>query len=141
MRIFTRERTVIGGVFEDLYDVELLWKLTEPLGVEYRSLSEFKNAFHVKCWSEKDDEGRETFLAPCEVVLSPGAHSYHYEKITSAKLKYPILVTATIEPMVIDGMHRLCKAEMSKWQMLPVKFVDSPMLEKALISSRFYATI
>jgi hypothetical protein len=141
MKTWTRERKVIGGIYEDIYDVEILWKLTESLGVEYLQMSEFKNEFHAKSWIERDSEGREIFIAPCEVVLNPSAHPIHAEKIRNAQLKYPILVTDTLEPMIIDGIHRLCQAESLKFQMMPVKYVDSQTLEKALISKKFYATI
>ena len=69
------------------------------------------------------------------------AHPVHAAKIEAAKMSYPILITATIVPMVIDGMHRLCKAQAERWQLMPVRFVDSPLLERALVSSTFYATI
>lgn len=141
MPTWTRRRSVLDGHWEDTYDVELLWTLTEPLGIEYCPMSEFRHAFSEPCWVEHDNEGRELLVRPVDVTTNPTAHPRHAAKIEAAKLSYPILVTATLEPFVIDGMHRLCKAEAGKWQMMPVKYVDSQLLEKALVFSRFYAKI
>jgi hypothetical protein len=141
MRTFIRERRVPGGYWEDVYDVVMLWGLTTKLGLDYRPMTDFAHSFKDDCWSEENAQGKEVFVSPRAVLQNPQLHVSHMTKIKEAKLKYPILVTATIVLEVIDGMHRLCKAELENWQMMPVKFVDSEILERALVSSQFYATL
>jgi hypothetical protein len=136
MTTWSRKREVTGGIYEDIYSVDVLWELVDSVGVEYRPLSDFKHAFHSKCWSEGG-----VAVAPCEVVLAPQAYPACYQRIIQTKLTHPLLVTATIEPEIINGLYRLCKAELSKFSMVSVKFVDSPTLERALLSSAFYASV
>jgi hypothetical protein len=136
MRTWTRVRDVTDGNWADTYDVEELWELTEPLGLEYCQLADLADAFHVKCWREGDD-----WVSPCDVVLNPSAYPEHAGLIETAKLTYPILVTATLVPLVIDGMHRLCSAQIKGWLSIPAKYVDSQLLEKALVCSTFHPKI
>ncbi|MEX1026965.1 MAG: hypothetical protein WD049_03005 [Candidatus Paceibacterota bacterium] len=69
-------------------------------------------------------------LTPREVLNKEKFTRNHQKKIAEVDLSFPILVTMYKERLVIlDGIHRLCKAYSNKNETIKAKIIPSELLE------------
>jgi hypothetical protein len=98
--------------------VERLWELAEGLPVSEVAVPSLEHMLDEVVWfnvSQDADHDRPTARAV----------AVHSERIHSADLSYPILLSAAGE--VMDGMHRLAKAWMLGMDTIKAKqFVSDP---------------
>jgi len=66
--------------------------------------------------------------APRDVLNNPAKYPDEYRRITTADLSHPILITKARH--IIDGAHRLCRAELKKMTMVSVHIVEPRLLAK-----------
>lgn len=90
------------------WDRELLWELELPrrrLGLE-----ELRWHFDLPWW-RRDDVWFQ--VAPREFLACPEAHPEHADRVASADLSYPLHVVLRDQRwLILDGIHRLVKAQM-----------------------------
>ena len=134
----TREKKE-GGDIE--YDVHALWRLTGKHPVLSLSRERIPDLlFDIICW----DDASGNPITPRDVLVSegrsPGLRG-HWERILSADLSHPILVQCdahTHQPVdVLDGMHRLCKAWLTKQKAIMYRCVSKKDLRASEIAGPF----
>jgi len=76
--------------------VDELWENAKELPVEYMPVEALVGQLNGTCWTDGDED------------VTPQWVLGHTRRILKADLNYPILINS--ENMILDGIHRLCKA-------------------------------
>lgn len=117
-----------------LYDIvldfnwsrELLWALDLP--VEGIPVADLRWLLSLPVWPF---QGEHFKVSPAEVRRDPARHQTHYVQAMAADIACPlhVLVRASKVVTVLDGFHRLLKADLLGQQMIPVKKVGDELLD------------
>ncbi len=122
--------THTSRVNQVLYDVYRLRNFSEELPVEIVDVENFMEATEegLRCWNDAEGNsfGPYELLRDWESALENPLYTEHVKKILDADLSYPIWIYGN-EYHIIDGMHRLVKAIITKeetikcqrWENLP----------------------
>lgn len=87
-------------------------------------------------WSSKPPAPRFD-LRPVDVVAKPGEHAVHARRIADADLRWPLLVhDLNGRLVVIDGLHRLVRAQGDGLASVAVQRVSRAQLEASLAADR-----
>lgn len=90
------------------YDRERLWALDLPC--RRLELEELRWHFELPWWHR---DGVWFQVTPREFLARPTAHSEHADRVANADLSYPVHVVPRRQRwLILDGIHRLVKAEM-----------------------------
>ena len=73
-------------------------------------------------------------LTPREVLNNPRRYRYHYRRILAADLKYPLDIARNQHGKweILDGLHRLAKAELLGMKKIKVRIISSQQFKKLL---------
>jgi hypothetical protein len=70
-------------------------------------------------------------VSPNDVRANPAAHADQWLRTMRADLAFPIHIRATARgPIVLDGVHRLLKAEVEGRTTLPARWVPPELLPR-----------
>jgi len=94
-------------------------------------ISDFANQLHHNVWGNPKENNK---YSPMSVILNPLSNPKEHEKIMSADLSYPIIISSN--GTVIDGMHRLSKAYLEKKHYMDAYMFDSKLLHKFIIGTK-----
>ena len=109
------------GSSDDTYDVQKVWKLSYPTFM--RSLSDLEWHFYYPWWDEFT-------LCPIQVIDEPQRFKFHWERIQSANIQYPIDLMYNgakkeyVRLLILDGMHRLVKWSLLGSCYVPVRVIS-----------------
>ena len=107
-----------------------LWGLDVP--VQSMAVAELVWILDHPIWSTRPPEPRFD-LRPLDVLADPEAHASHARRIAEADLALPLLVHAHQERLVVlDGLHRLARAQRDGVTSLPAKRVTREQLRASL---------
>lgn len=110
-------------------DVPKLWSLSAP--VVDVPIDELRWHLHYPFWPKN---GILFSLQPMEVLDSPHNHELQYSKILSSQLDYSIdVVPYRGRLLILDGLHRLCKAHLLQLQHLPCRMHELDSLSNIAI--------
>lgn len=138
-----------------MFDVELLYTLTKDLTIYDIKLSDLKHMLDHKMWDGIDEsDGNYYIFSSDDLIRGIITNKEHFERIMDANLKYPIILTIPEDiPVhendefisyvtrikgkydVVDGMHRLSKANIMKLETIKSVIVPWDILKKARIGS------
>lgn len=108
------------------WDRRRLWGLHLPCR-DVR-LEELRWHFDLPWWRR---DGVWFQVTPREFLAHPTAHPEHSARVANADLSYPLHVIRRRERwLILDGIHRLVKAEMLGLDEIAVSTLDSPDLAK-----------
>lgn len=113
-----------------IYSVDLMIayvNIHKPATVKIDPRDYINSVINYKGWG---DPSKKIFYSPQDVLDSPKLYNDDHERITTANLKCPIIMTT--DNLVIDGVHRLVKAFQAKTHIRAFVF-DSALLKKFLI--------
>lgn len=85
-------------------------------------------------WSDWSTPGNEHFSA-IDVINNPLKYKEHYNRITKAELKYPIIIDKKTG-YIVDGMHRLAKTHLLKKSHIKAFIFDDDLMKKFIITTR-----
>jgi len=89
------------------WDVEALWAMDLPVESVPAEILEWH--LDVPVWP--DPEGRPYRVTPAQVIEKPEEHPEEHARIQAADLAFPLAVFENRgRLMILDGIHRLCKA-------------------------------
>jgi hypothetical protein len=117
----------LRGVLLDFpWDLNRLFALDLP--TEDLALSPFLWLLDLPFWRE---DGEWFVLTPNQVRTHPTDHQVQWNRTQQADLREPIHVVERAKgPVIIDGIHRLLRAEIEGRTTLPARRVPSAMLPK-----------
>jgi hypothetical protein len=97
-----------GWLLPIKWDRELLWALDLPR----RRLEVEELRWHLDLpWWRRD--GVWFQVTPREFVADPAAHPEHMDRLATADLSYPLQIVCRHQRwLILDGIHRLVKAEL-----------------------------
>ena len=78
------------------------------------------------------DPEKKIYYSPHEVLKNPKKYDEEYARIKMADLKFPIIVHNDI---IVDGVHRLCKAYMLEKKNIKAYRLTNKTIKKFLINS------
>lgn len=114
------------------FDINKLIDLTKNQKVEYFPIGELNHNLKKKLWSDKDKENTEHSFSPNEVMNKPSISKLHYKNIKDANLEYPILIYKDGKEWdILDGLHRLAKANMLFHKVIAARVLTPKVLSKA----------
>lgn len=64
-----------------------------------------------------------------DVLKSPSRHKEHYDRIINADLACPIIIRKSGH-LIVDGLHRVAKAQMIKQEMIPAYVFEAGLMKK-----------
>lgn len=91
------------------FSIERMIELTQKAPIRYVFLEYLRPHLDVFCW----EDAKGNAITPNMVIECPELYTKHAEKIISADLCYPILLSAD-KKVVYDGMHRFGKSFFSR---------------------------
>ena len=125
---------VLHGVILDFdWSRELLWGLDLP--VEQMPVAELRWLLSMPVWAS----GGEHFqVSPAEVRADPVRHRLHHDLALQADLAFPLHVLVRRQRMVtvLDGFHRLLKADLIGEEAVEVKKVPQSLLDAIALLRR-----
>jgi hypothetical protein len=83
-----------------------------------------------KCWG---DPAKGIEYSPYNVLNSPNKYQWEIDRINNSNLKYPIII---YKNNIVDGVHRLTKAELLNKKSIKVLVFDDDMMKYFLIGKR-----
>jgi hypothetical protein len=118
--------TVLRGIVLDFnWSRELLWGLDLPAGRV--PVADLRWLLSMPVWSF---EGEHFQISPAQVRADPVRYRFHYAQALATDLSFPlhVLVRADRVVTVLDGFHRLLKADLTGQEVLTVKKVTEDQL-------------
>lgn len=124
----------IGG---KSYLVPLMWKETATNATALQPFSKFSHNLWYNVWD----------VSPMEVLNNPAAYPEDYKRITKADMSYPIILyngpmyfpaskeTAFLSHMILDGYHRLSRAQHDKINYITVTYITEKQLANCEIDT------
>lgn len=118
-----------GVILEVAWDVDLLRQLDLPVvDVE---LADLRWQLELPWWTH---EGRPFSLSPMQVRADPGRDPEHWQRVQDADLYRPIYVIERSRGLVVmDGVHRLAKADWMGWDRILAHRVQMRDIAKVLV--------
>ena len=103
-----------------------LWEIPAP--IEQVELKFLNNNLKIRYL---DKMGTDDWnLTPIEIIKNPEKEPDHYAKILKSDLDFPIDITFfNNQWIILDGVHRFCKAHLQKKQTIKVRKHDFPKLK------------
>ncbi len=118
-----------GVVLDIEWDRERLWALDLPTVV--LPVAELRWHLALPLW--RDDEGPFR-VTPKEVLAEPLKHADQFERVWAADLAHPLHVLAHEDGLtILDGVHRLLKADMLQWRTVRVKVLAQAELHRIAV--------
>ena len=104
----------------------MLWELKLP--VERMPVADLRWLLTMPVWSF---EGEHFKISPAQVRQDPALHHSHYVQAMASDMAFPlhVLVRANRVVTVLDGFHRLFKADVLGQQTIAVKKVSCELLD------------
>jgi hypothetical protein len=87
------------------------------------NVNDFESVLTLKAWGDGD-------LSILDVINQPSKYKEHLDRITSAQIKYPIII---YKNEIIDGMHRLANAYLNKKRTLKAYIFDKSLMDKFMV--------
>ena len=92
-----------------VWDRERLWAIARP--VSALPISALRWSYDLPWWRDSDDSS--FCVTPRDVIERPGAHPAHDARVANAHVEDPLHVLHRhARWMVVEGMHRLVKADL-----------------------------
>ena len=115
-----------GLILDFEWSRERLWTLDLP--VRAMAIEELRWLLALPWWS---DEGVHFAISPDQVRADPGRHPVQYARTMAADLTLPlhVLVRQGRVVTMLDGMHRLLKADLAGMQLVQTKPVPPRCLD------------
>ena len=136
------EKPEIFWRYYGTFAVQKMWEVTKREPDMIMSISDLKHNLDKDYWTLYDENKKETYVAPNQVLANPALNPVDYQKILEADLSYSIIVYKDGDDLdVIDGLHRLAKTIHLKKDVISVKMVTREMVEKGRISDTFMGTL
>ena len=108
------------------WDLERLWQL--DLAANTISVGELAWHLRLPLWAFA---GRPFAVSPAEVAADPRRFHEQYARTLAADLRYPLHVLDRPERLtLLDGVHRLLKADLLGHRTVTVKLVPMDMLDR-----------
>jgi hypothetical protein len=124
---------VMRGVLLNIrWDRDALFRLSLP--VEEVPVGELRWQLELPWWRDGD---RHFAIAPTDVRADPVRYHAHWKRTLDADLRYPIHLLATTPRLrILDGVHRLLKAEISGERLIRACRVDRESLKRIVLPKR-----
>ncbi|MBA3406230.1 MAG: hypothetical protein H0U13_16365 [Gemmatimonadaceae bacterium] len=118
-----------GVLLNIQWDREALFRLCLP--VEELPLSELRWQLDLPWWRAND---RYFAVTPNEVRADRARYHAHWQRTLDADLRHPIHLLATTPVLrILDGVHRLLKADWSGERLIRACRVDRDQLKKIIL--------
>ncbi len=134
---FYSDRVIVSMVrtFSDdnkIYSVDLMFAYINIFKPDYTKVkvSTLQHNLEYISWKES---GNNVKYSPMDVIDNKKKYSREYQKILGSNLKYPIVIYNDI---IIDGLHRLSKAYLTKEKTIKVYQFDTNLMHKFLVDKK-----
>lgn len=108
-----------GVFFDRLWEPSKVWRL--PTVPQSLPLDELRWQLDLRVWTTVRGETRWD-LSPSMVLLRPDLHAWHWNKILSADLTFPLeMFRNDGRWVVLDGYHRLARHHVEQRSMVRVR--------------------
>jgi hypothetical protein len=112
------------------WDRARLWAIGRP--VTALPIGALRWCFDLPWW--RDDDGASFSVTPRDVIERPGAHPIHDARVAGADVDEPLHVLRRhARWMVIEGMHRLVKADIEGEDRVPVVPLGRTQLARIVV--------
>ncbi len=126
-----RENEASGSLLPFWWDMQKLHALN--IAVTRLDIDELRWHLTWKVWS---NYGAPFQISPSEVRKDPLRFSIHYERTMNAELSFPLYVIYWEDRWtILDGIHRLLKADILGEKSVPVCVVSDQDLPKIIVAS------
>ncbi|HEU4353952.1 MAG TPA: hypothetical protein VFT27_00025 [Actinomycetota bacterium] len=116
--------TLRGVLLDFPWELERLLALDLP--IERVRVQDFVWLLDLPFWRER---GEWFVLTPNQVRERPDEHTEQWSRVLRAELEAPVHITERHgRPVIIDGIHRLLKADIAGVNTLPARRVPNSML-------------
>jgi hypothetical protein len=102
-----------------MWDREKLHQLVVP--VSELPLASLRWQLDLPWWRDGD---RRFAVTPNQVRHDPERHAVHWRRILDADLAFPIDLLQRERLVILDGVHRLLKADILEMSTVPVRVLD-----------------
>ncbi len=121
-----------GVLLNIRWDRDALFQLSLP--VEEIPVGDLRWQLELPWWRDGD---RHFAVTPTDVRADPVRYRAHWERTLAADLRYPIHLLATAPRLrILDGVHRLLKAELTGQHVIRACRVDRESLTTIVIPKR-----
>lgn len=118
-----------GVILEVAWDLDLLRQLDLP--VDDVDLADLRWQLELPWWS---DDGHLFAISPLQVRADPARYPDHWQRVQDADLYRPIYVIQRPRGLVVmDGVHRLEKADEMGWDRILAHRVPLPDFARVLV--------
>lgn len=113
-----------------IYSVDMMIAYVSIFKPEYKKvdLKDFINVIDYKGWG---DPITKKMYSPSDVINNKRNYKKEYERIKSANLNYPIIIS---NDQIIDGVHRYIKAYMSGKKTIKAYVFPQNLMNKFIIN-------
>lgn len=89
------------------------------------NVEEYMDTLEYPGWGEPD---KNIYYSAMDVVNNPKKYSDDYKRILKADLSYPIIISS--DNFIVDGVHRLTKAFLSKKKTIKAYIFNDDLMKK-----------